>query len=570
MSKDVIFGCGLVDFHHTRGPEVEYWYDGGNTGLSINNLWEYLPFQALPDGAHSFEQSFTYFTLLYDEVNQKCCSSVGDSLKNGAESGRYSTFFAISCSKQIQSDELLNKSKDVVRSTVQKSVVVVCRKPIVGQIKDKLAIITNALFLQRDFSDRTIIDTLFSNLNSIEYDDNDESHLYIGLNLRKMIYDLRKDVLVILKAMLLEKRILFYGNDVEQLCNIQFSFISLIPCLLSNIQDCGSPLLDTYSKNITMKSSFKSSDRISVLRFLGFPLQIFTKGGFFSPYVPLQQINDLSSSVTRWFIAGTSNTLLLEQSKSLCDVLVNLDEFTVQIMNKKDKELHQALQLSHSDKKWMDIIIQSVIKSWNQDDWSTPKNSSYEGSEDYIRWQFEDYLSGLLLTVKLLDFTKKHKNNALVLKTVDDLATTEQTINQYNSTWVREWQHTNNYRIFTDYTDDRLFDVFDSRHPYRGSDTMAIVQQRFNKLFPRREKGDDRHKGRNQDNENINKYNAKEHNKAAWFKKKEKKGVSGENNSNIITASEMSTINDSVGASNQADKSLYSDVSEELVENPWK
>ena len=225
MDDNVVFGCGLVDFHHTRGPEVEYWYDGDKAGLKVKDLWEFLPFQALPDGAHSFEQSFTYFTLLYDELNHKCCSSVEESLKDEYSSGRYCTLFAISCSKQIQSDQLLKRSKDIVRSTVQKSVVVVCRKPILGQIKDKLAIITNALFMQRDFTDKTIINTLFNNLNSLEYDDNDEGHLYVGLSLRKMIYDLKKDVLVILKAMLLEKKILFYGVDVEQLCSLQFSFI---------------------------------------------------------------------------------------------------------------------------------------------------------------------------------------------------------------------------------------------------------------------------------------------------------------------------------------------------------
>lgn len=558
-----MFGCGLVDFHHTRGPEIEYWYDGGTTALNVNNLWEYLPFQALPDGAHSYEQSFTYFTLLYDEVNKKCCSSVGDSLKDGDQSGRYSTFFAISCSKQIQSDTLIKKPKDVIRSTVQKSLVVVCRKPILGQIKDKLAIITNALFMQRDFTDKTIIDTLYSNLNSIEYDDHDESHLYVGLNLRKTVYDLRKEVLVILKAILLEKKVLFYGNDVEQLCNIQFAFISLIPCLLSNIQDCGSPMLDTYSKNMTMVNSFKSSDRGSVLRFLGFPLQIFTKGGFLSPYVPLQQMNDLTASVTKWFVAGTSNTLLLEQSKTLCDLLVNIDDSTVQIMNKKDKDLHQALQLSQSDKKWMDVVIQSVLKSWNQDDYSTLRNSQFEGSEDYIRWQFEDYLSGLVLTVKLLEFTKKYKNNAALLKTVDDLATTEQTINQYNSTWVRDWQHTNNYRIFKQYTDDRLFDVFDSRHPYRGSDAMAVVQQRFNKIFSRKEKGEDKSRERHPEGEIVNKGGMKDHNRGNWFKKKEKKGYQNDGPESIATTDPLILSKDDT-------QPTVADIPGEITENPWR
>ncbi|CDO95852.1 unnamed protein product [Kluyveromyces dobzhanskii CBS 2104] len=562
MDSNVVFGCGLVDFHHTRGPEVEYWYDGESTELKINSLWEYLPFQALPDGAHSYEQTFTYFTLLYDEVNKKCCSTVGDSLKHDQQGGQYSTFFAISCSKQIQSDTLLKKSKDVIRSTVQKSVVVVCRKPILGQIKEKLAIITNALFLQRDFTDKTIIDTLYSNLNSIYYDDHDESHLYVGLNLKKTIYHLRKEVLVILKSILLEKKVLFYGNDVEELCNTQFAFISMIPCLLSHVQDCGSPLLDTYSKHITMVNSFKSSDRSSVLRFLGFPLQVFTKGGFFSPYVPLQQINDLTSSATKWYVAGTSNTLFLEQSRNICDVLVNLEDYSVQLMNKRDNDLHQALQLSHSDKKWMDLIIQTVLRTWNQDDIATSKNPQHEGSEQYIRWQFEDYLTGLVLTVKLLDFTKKHKGNAIVLKTVDDIAATEQTINQYNSSWVRDWQHTNNYRVFNQYTDDRLFDVFDNKHPYRGSDAMAVVQQRFSKLFSRKEKGEDKPRERTSEVETLNKGPAKDNNRGSWFKKKDKKTHNNDGSESIFT-NELASLH------REGQKKNLADIPDEIIQNPW-
>lgn len=568
MDAQVVFGCALVDFHHTRGPEVEYWYDGEETKLKVNELWEFLPFQALPDGAHSFEQSFTYFTLLYDELNRKCCSSVEDSLKDEKSSGSYQTLFAISCSKQIQSDQLINRPDDVVRSTVQKSLVVVCKKPILGQIKDKLGIITNALFLQRDFTDKTIIDTLYDNLNSIEFADRDESHLYVGLSLRKVIFDLRKDVLVILKAMLLEKKILFYGNNVEQICSLQFAFISLIPRLLNYLQDCGSPLLDTYEKSLKGVNSFKSSDRSSVLKFLGFPLQLFSKGGFFSPYVPLQQLTDLTSSSTKWFMAGTSNTLLLEESKSLCDVLVNLDEVTVQLMDKKDKELHQALQLTHSDKKWMDLIVQNVLRSWNEDDWSTPKNSQFEGSEDYIRWQFEDYLEGLVLTVKLLNFNRKHKNNVLLLKTAEDITAAEQYANQYNFTWVREWQTTNNYRIFNSYTDDRLFDVFEARHPHRGADTMAVLQQRFTRLFPRKEKTEDKHIDRNVGTgatKTVNTSKDKEHSaRNNWFKKKERKiGVTDEDES-------FSPSESSHPVSKIFEKKVFSELPEEVTENPWK
>jgi hypothetical protein len=38
------------------------------------------------------------------------------------------TIFGISCNRQIQADELINKGKDVTRSTVQKAIVVLASK----------------------------------------------------------------------------------------------------------------------------------------------------------------------------------------------------------------------------------------------------------------------------------------------------------------------------------------------------------------------------------------------------------------------------------------------------------
>ena len=103
----------------------------------------------------------------------------------------------------------------------------------------------------------------------------------------------RSYILVLLKALLLEKQIIFYGTNVEALCNLQFGLISLIPTLLSNLHYCGSPQLHEPLEELNVATSFKSSDRQSVLAFLGFPLRIFEKGGLFSPYTPLQQMDDI-------------------------------------------------------------------------------------------------------------------------------------------------------------------------------------------------------------------------------------------------------------------------------------
>ena len=60
-----------------------------------------------------------------------------------------STVFGISCNRQIKAADLLVKDEDVTRSTVQKAVVVLASKPVFGAIRDRLGVVTQALFSQR-------------------------------------------------------------------------------------------------------------------------------------------------------------------------------------------------------------------------------------------------------------------------------------------------------------------------------------------------------------------------------------------------------------------------------------
>lgn len=58
---------------------------------------------------------------------------------------------------------------------------------------------------------------------------------------------------------------------------MQFSLISLIPGLIRNLQDCADPELDNHEKGLVKPTSLKTSDRSSLLAYMGLPLQIFGK-----------------------------------------------------------------------------------------------------------------------------------------------------------------------------------------------------------------------------------------------------------------------------------------------------
>ena len=70
---------------------------------------------------------------------------------------------------------------------------------------------------------------------------------------------------------------MFYGQPVEKLCTYQYSLVSLMPGLMMALEDCGAPELATRVPNLKRPTEFKSSDRQSLLKFMGLPLELFGK-----------------------------------------------------------------------------------------------------------------------------------------------------------------------------------------------------------------------------------------------------------------------------------------------------
>lgn len=157
---------------------------------------------------------------------------------------------------------------------------------------------------------------------------------------------------------------MLWGSQVERLCSFQYSLVSLIPCelwhrlrrdtelwlkshgvsavLLLNLEDAASPVLDTRSVAAAKPSSLKTSDRTSLLRYIGLPLNVFGKvsagrnidgsdclrsdqhakqGAFFQPYLPLQQLDLLKADS---YLVGTTNSIFQSQKDCQIDVLVNV------------------------------------------------------------------------------------------------------------------------------------------------------------------------------------------------------------------------------------------------------
>ena len=118
---------------------------------------------------------------------------------------------------------------------------------------------------------------------------------------------------------------MFYASSsipVEALCTYQYSLVSLIPSLLLNLHDSASPLLSSHSHSAVPPTTLRTSDKTSLIKYLGLPLNLFGGGAFFQPYLPLQQIGMLVESES--YLVGTTNSIFQQQRDCRIDVVVNV------------------------------------------------------------------------------------------------------------------------------------------------------------------------------------------------------------------------------------------------------
>lgn len=428
----LILGIALVDFNHQVGPRIQFSVGSIFEDEEISKI---LPFLALPDGAHLATEDYSYFHLVPSVPNP-------------------STIFGISCNRQIATSSLLVKEVDMTRSTVQKAVVVLASGPVFGPIRDRLGVVTLALFEQKDFTNTDLLVDFYQSLQGSLRSQLTESGLYMGTSLRELVHEFRHRTLVLVKALILQKKILFYGHPVERLCTYQYSLISLIPGLLQTLQDCGSPPLASRAPSLVQPTSLRTSDRRSLLAYLGLPLDLFGKDAFFQPYLPLQQL-DLIKSQTRSFLCGSTNAIVRQQND--IELLVDIETCSIEF---RDPKIERAIALTPADRKWVDEIVKDVNDTWDTEETGMLR---FKGSDDYVRIKFEEYISAALASFKYGDFLAKGDNSGVLITPGSGGDSNSQ--QDFNPIWIAEFRRTNAFDVWQRVTDPMLFDIIEPRHP---------------------------------------------------------------------------------------------------------
>lgn len=252
--KGPVLHVVVVGFHHKKGCQVEYSYPPLIEGDRVDSHecpeeWKHLPSLALPDGSHNYEQDTIYFVM-------------------PSKDGTNKTVFCVSCYRQMNAENLLNRSADVTRGTVQKSVCVISTLPLFGLIQAKLELITHAYFDERDFSKVSLLQETFRSLNACLSEDLVSSQqIFLGMSTRDLVVHFKHKVVLLFKLVLLEQKVLVFKTPVKYLCSTILSLLSLFPGLIecglteaANIDSDNDVLLETTPENEECDGALSATD----------------------------------------------------------------------------------------------------------------------------------------------------------------------------------------------------------------------------------------------------------------------------------------------------------------------
>jgi hypothetical protein len=313
-----------------------------------------------------------------------------------------------------------------------------------------------------------------------------------------------------------ESQMLFFGSKCERLCLLQFALLSLMPRLMSHLDDCAHPSLSTPTKVAAPERGRpRVNSKPALLEYIGLPLPVFGEGAFFGPYTPLQHLDILASYSTKSYVVGSTNSLLLQSQSRYADVLVNLDDEPISI-TVLSPSLKQALQLSAADRRWIDFLTQAVMDTWDPDNPSRPKNMGFGGSEQAIRIQFEEYILALCSCAAYqayrdeIDIRKSGSANQsrsqsrhrpseeqkgenldadqggqlepTNTNTIVDLIDADPVENahDFGEAYLAAWRETRNYQTFiANVSNKRIFEMIEPRHPTAGGFNIDDMQRRL-------------------------------------------------------------------------------------------
>ena len=455
-TSNPILYIAVVSFNHKKGSIIEFTYPDKEELLEKNtesklffeslipsdnsltkenvfdNINNQLTYLSMPDGAHSLTSDSQFFLI-----------------QNFSK-----ILFGISCYRQIKVTQAMKEDEqENTRDSVQKSMCIISKLPLFGQMASKLSITMLAYFNQDSLKDKKIIKDLYLNYdkNYLEYINVNE--ILESFSLKRLIYFTLDKIFTLIKLIMLEKKILIYSHISNNICSFIFSFLSLFPGgAFFSLDNTGH-----------MKSFYNCYSPY------GLPLKFLNKKSVIYSLLTLYDIDKLEDKNISSYFVGATNPLLLNYNKIEFDCIINLDEDKITfnkninmnlfnmgkrenlIMKKLKKECKSLFDMDNSedmDDNWM-LDKDEINFNFNQKRNKSIKKkekikiylenneniSSFEGSDDYIRGIFIKYITSFLSDVGLAQHIineNEFDNETKLLKLKDVLG-------DYNCDFILKW-----------------------------------------------------------------------------------------------------------------------------------
>uniref|UniRef100_A0A3B3SLS9 AVL9 homolog (S. cerevisiase) n=1 Tax=Paramormyrops kingsleyae TaxID=1676925 RepID=A0A3B3SLS9_9TELE len=518
-TKGPVLHIVVVGFHHKKGCQVEFSYppllpEEGHDSSLLPQEWKYLPFLALPDGAHNYQE--------------------------GGPTSRFPPFF-------FGVSSLAFKALYLSHSGLRP------REPLYGLLQAKLQLITHAYFEEKDFSQISILKELYEHMNgSLPGTVPEGSQVYLGKTDRLALLP-QKNVLLMDQWLVLGATGFIAASSPagmiehgladsshyrprgsvsedpapvtappapEEFISVSVTDVDGTPQEpLEDSEEMGVPVpeaapeqaekqhlkLPSRSSPVSSESDWETldpgvlEDRSPVEAAVGEvtdgesgsaitvqpqpsggqaapdqgivsglqedqygqPLAIFTKGYLCLPYMALQQHHLLSDVTVRGFVAGATN-VLFRQQRHLSDAVVEVEEARILI---QDPELRRLVSLSTADLRFADYLVKHVTEN-RQDVFLD--GTGWEGGDEWIRAQFGLYIHSLLATSLQQD--------------------NEKLMADYGAPFVSAWKVTHNYRVWHSNPHEAMSEVA-AGHPFQGHYSVTDVKLRFSHSVQNSERG---------------------------------------------------------------------------------
>ncbi|GME70395.1 unnamed protein product [Ambrosiozyma monospora] len=115
----------------------------------------------------------------------------------------------------------------------------------------------------------------------------------------------------------------------------------------------------------------------------------------------------------------------------------------------------------------------TVYKTINS---NSSDSKTFKGGDDFIRYNFEDYLIAFLSSVKYDKFMSRF-HDKLPMGSME----MENHIDMFNVKYVECFKATNNYKLFNDHTEDEMFNFFEPKHV--GEAMAPVSNNLFKNIF---------------------------------------------------------------------------------------